>query len=224
MIGHVVFWCLLAFATSSFAAPLEVVVPRGGTVATEGDSLTYGMDISANGKPTQINKAIFTRSTDPYPETLMRDLDGCASVVNRGFPGDRSVDGLVRWQNAPRADLIIFMFGSNDATNYGKAPTGIVSPLVFTQVMQLMITRRQAEGSQIMLLLPPPLGVPYVDGLVEPYRAAVRSLGSAMNLLVLDPKQMLGATETIFTPDHVHLTAMANIAIAKVVRSHIKCG
>jgi len=215
---------MISVATSALSAPQDIAVPVGGTISTEGDSLTYGMDISPNGKSTQINGATFTRSTNPYPEALMTDLKGCATVVNRGFPGDRSVDGLVRWQNAPGANLVVMMYGSNDANDFGRSATGIVSPDVFTQVMQLMITRRQAQGSTVMLLIPPPIEDRYFDGLIEPYRAEVRSLGKAMNLLVLDPKDALSSVKSVFTFDHVHLSAAANLAIAKAVASHIKCG
>ena len=96
-----------AFGGDASQAP--VIIQRGSTIVTEGDSLTYGMDVSSAGVPTQINGAPQTRSITPFPETLAEQLRGCATVVNHGYPGDRSVDGLVRWQAPSHANVTILM-------------------------------------------------------------------------------------------------------------------
>jgi len=201
----------------------EIRVPRGGVIAAEGDSLTYGMDVSPAGKPTQINRASFTRSTNPYPETLATDLAGCAQVVNRGFPGDRSVDGLVRWQTVPPVNVALLMYGSNDATNYGHSATGVVSLDVFHSVMRLIATRRMAQGATVVLLLPPPIGDPRAEAMIAPYRRDVQALGKEMGLSVFDPKEALSGVEPVFTEDRVHLSPAANIAIAKGLASLVRC-
>lgn len=224
MVCAVAMSALVGLAAMPQAAPLaQVFVPRGGVIAAEGDSLTYGMDITPAGQPTQINGATFTRSTDPYPEALAKALAGCARVVNRGFPGDRAVDGLVRWQDAPRADVVLMMYGSNDATNYGRAPTGVVSVGLYVDVMRLMIARHMARGEMVLLLAPPPIGDPHVDGLIAPYRAALQKLGAELGLAVLDPKAMLAGVAPLFTADNVHLSAAANLALAKGLASHLAC-
>lgn len=221
--GLVVLCHLVAMSGASAEEQKEIRVPRGGVIAAEGDSLTYGMDVSPAGKPTQINHASFTRSTDPYPETLAADLGGCAQVVNRGFPGDRSVDGLVRWQNVPAANLVLLMYGSNDATNYGHSTTGVVSLDVFHDVMRLMATRRMAQGAKVVLLEPPPIANPRAEAMIAPYRREVQALGKEMGLAVFDPKQALNGVEPVFTEDGVHLSPAANIAIAKSLASRIRC-
>ncbi|OQP84603.1 hypothetical protein BTR14_18395 [Rhizobium rhizosphaerae] len=214
---------LSALQQTAQAAPDQIRIPAGGSISAEGDSLTYGMDASPAGRQTQINGATFPRSQHPYPETLAELLGGCARVVNRGFPGDRSVDGLVRWQAVSGDHLVIMMYGSNDALNYGGAPTGIVSLDMFHAVMRLMIERRQAQGAQVLLLVPPPIGDPQADARIAPYREVVRALGREKDLLVIDPRQALTPGAPVFTPDWVHLSAEANIAIAKAIAAHLRC-
>jgi lysophospholipase L1-like esterase len=215
--------CGLVMASGARAEEKEIRVPRGGVIAAEGDSLTYGMDISPAGKPTQINHAPFTRSANPYPETLAADLGGCAQVVNRGFPGDRSVDGLVRWQNVPAVNVALLMYGSNDATNYGHSATGVVSADIFHSVLRLIAMRRMAQGATVVLLLPPPIENPRAEAMIAPYRHEVQALGKEMGLPVFDPRQALNGIDPIFTEDKVHLSPAANIAIAKSLASRIRC-
>jgi len=81
-----------------------ITLPAGSVIAAEGDSITYGQDTSATGGQPPINDGVLGRSISPFPETLAAQLGRCA-VVNRGYPGDRSVEGLVRWQNEAATEL-----------------------------------------------------------------------------------------------------------------------
>jgi lysophospholipase L1-like esterase len=203
--------------------PSAVAIARGSTIVAEGDSLTYGMDVSPAGVPTQINGAPQTRSVAPFPETLAQQLRGCANVVNHGFPGDRSVDGLVRWQAPSHANLAILMYGSNDALNYGRAPTGIVSTDTFRSVLGVLIRRRQAEKSQVILLSPPPIGGEHEERLIAPFRAAVRKVAADLGLPFIDTEDVLRNVSPVWTEDKVHLSTAANIAIAQSLARTIHC-
>jgi lysophospholipase L1-like esterase len=200
-----------------------VVIARGSTIVAEGDSLTYGMDITPAGVPSQINGAPQTRSVAPFPETLAQQLRGCADVVNHGYPGDRSVDGLVRWQAPSHANLAVLMYGSNDALNNGRAPTGIVSVDTFRAVLNLLIRRRQAERSQVILLSPPPIGNEHQERLIAPFRAVVRKTASDLGLMFIDTEDVLKNVSPIWTEDKVHLSTAANVAIAQRLARSIRC-
>jgi len=203
--------------------PSFVAIARGSTIVAEGDSLTYGMDVSPAGVPTQINGAPQTRSVAPFPETLAQQLKGCANVVNHGYPGDRSVDGLVRWQAPSHANLAILMYGSNDALNNGRAPTGIVSIDTFRSVLNLLIRRRQAEGSRVILLSPPPIGNEHQERLIAPFRAVVRKTAADLGLPFVDTESVLKNVSPVFTEDRVHLSGTANAAIAQSLSRSIRC-
>jgi lysophospholipase L1-like esterase len=203
--------------------PSAVAIARGSTIVAEGDSLTYGMDISPAGVATQINGAPQTRSVAPFPETLAQQLKGCAGVVNHGYPGDRSVDGLVRWQTPAHANLALLMYGSNDALNNGRAATGVVSLDTFRSVLALLIHRRQAEGSQVILLSPPPIGNEHQQRLIAPFRAVVRKMATDLGLVFVDTESLLKNVSPVFTDDKVHLSAAANTAIAQSLTRSIRC-
>ncbi|MDI3566438.1 GDSL-type esterase/lipase family protein [Bradyrhizobium sp. Arg816] len=209
--------------SNSARSESAVVIARGSTIVAEGDSLTYGMDVSPAGVPTQINGAPQTRSTEPFPETLAQRLRGCAAVANHGYPGDRSVDGLVRWQTLSHANLAILMYGSNDALNNGRAPTGIVSIDTFRSVLNLLIHRRQAEGSQVVLLSPPPIGNEHQERLIAPFRAVVRKTATDLGLTFIDTEEVLRNVVPIWTEDKVHLSTAANTAIADRLAKTIHC-
>jgi lysophospholipase L1-like esterase len=217
------FWAATTPSLSDELAPSSVGIPRGGLVAAEGDSLTYGMDISNAGIQTQINGATQARSISPYPETLADQLRGCAHVANRGFPGDRSVDGLVRWQAAAPANFTILMYGSNDALNNGGAATGPITVETFKSVMELLAKRRLQTGGKVLLLSPPPIGNAHLEKLIDPYRAAVRDTARGLGIGFMDTGEMLKGVSPVWTKDQVHLSPSANIAIATSTSRLIDC-
>jgi lysophospholipase L1-like esterase len=203
--------------------PSSISIPKGGLIATEGDSLTYGMDVSPAGVQTQINGAPQTRSTSPYPETLAEQLHGCAQVSNLGYPGDRSVDGLVRWQASKPANLAILMYGSNDALNNGHAATGPINVETFKSVLTILVQRRLQAGSKVLLLSPPPIGNAHQEKLIDPYREAVKETASELGVSFLNTEPILNSISPLWTEDKVHLSPAANIALATNIGRLIEC-
>lgn len=224
---HLLVAAFLIFIAASLAnakeLPGQVALTQGSTILAEGDSLTYGMDVSPAGQQTQINHSSFTRSISPYPEALGKELKECATVINDGYPGDRSVDGLVRWQDAKPANVSLLMYGSNDALNNGHASSGILSTDTFRSVMELMIERRQKTGATVMLLSPPPIGDAHAQARIEPYRKIVKEMASERGLIFLDTGEALKGINPLWTPDKVHMVPAANIALAKAVAKLIRC-
>lgn len=212
----------VAFPAVAFSQP-EFSLSQGATIIAEGDSLTYGQDVSASGQNTQINGATQTRSPAPYPETLETELHGCAKVVNRGYPGDRSIDGFARWQGEDSADLYILMYGTNDALNYGNASTGRISVESFTQVLDLLVKRRQAKKAKVLLLVPPPLESAKGNKVLAPYQQAIRDYAQSHNLPFLDTPKLRSVWSRAWTEDGIHLSEAFNRRLAHKISSIVTC-
>ncbi len=179
------------------------------TIACYGDSLTYGQDTSATGTGSPINGATQSRSPNPYPEALATSLTTIgfsASVINRGYPGDTSSDGLTRWASASATDVAIIMYGTNDAMNYGG--TGLVSVDDFRKNISSMIERERAKGAVVILMSPPNVAERIANAKIAPYRAQIKYLADAYSLTYIDASQQIETMTKLWT-DNVHLTSFA---------------
>ena len=107
--------------------------------------------------------------------------------------------------------------------NNGRAATGAVSPETFRSVLNLLIKRRVAGKSQVVLLSPPPIGNDHQERLIEPFRTVVRDTASDLGLLFIDTEEVLRKVAPIWTEDKVHLSSAANIAIASSLFRRITC-
>src|SRR5437762_2302583 len=84
----------------------KLSVPSGAIVAFEGDSLTYGVDFSKTAGTPPINGSPWPRSAVPFPEEVGRLLSARLKILNHGYPGDRSIDGITRW--GPLSAALVF--------------------------------------------------------------------------------------------------------------------
>lgn len=194
----------------------QIPVPPGGTVTFEGDSLTYGFDRTETQGLPPINAYPMSRSRLPFPEEVGRLLGGGVAVVNHGYPGDRSVEGLARWRDAPTTALTVILFGTNDFGNYGRLPEGPLDPAAFRKGLDALVDRRLAQGGRVLLLTPPPLGNAEADMRLETYRAVVRQVAQARGLPLLDTGAAMRGVDPAWT-DRLHLSQPANAAIAAAV-------
>lgn len=211
-------------AMSAGAAPRysgqRIPVHSGGIIVCEGDSLTYGLDrtLGAARGLAPINGSSEPRST-PFPETLARSLGGRVQVFNRGYPGDRVADGLRRWGAAPPADLVILMYGTNDADPARR--NGVVPLEQFRREYAALIDRSRRGGAQVVVLLPPARRTG--DGLLQTYRDAIRGIAVARGAMVIDTRDILPARASA-TTDGVHLNPAGYRAmgayLAQVVSVH----
>jgi len=220
LIGSFVLLISIAVVTNANGQPLEgkvradcIKLKQRAVVTFEGDSITYGQDESSSGVPTQINGASQTRSRSPFPETFETALNGRVRIVNRGFPGDRLRDKA--------GDLNFIQFGGNDALNNGHMPGGIVSVSVFEQELSRYVQSARFSGSRVVLLNEPPF-VGDLNIKVEPYREAVRRVGSKLNLKVIETTAFLRSDPSPWT-DGVHLKASNYLAIGEGLAALI-CG
>jgi lysophospholipase L1-like esterase len=181
------------------------------TIACYGDSITYGQDTSATGVATQINGASQTRSQAPYPESLDESLNfagftGGVTVINRGFPGDTSLQGLTRWKSASATDVSILMYGHNDANNYGG--TGLVTLVNFRRNMSLIIEREIAKGAAVIILSPPNVANTTQNNKIRPFAQALKQLADEYSIPYVDAVQQIATISNVWT-DGVHLTSFA---------------
>lgn len=193
------------------AVPLAAAAPGKTVVVAEGDSLTYGYDTTTAGSQPPINQASQTRSPTPYPETLGRLLGQSFEVVNHGFPGDRTREGLSRWSAPSGADIAILMYGTNDCLNYGGYPDGPLPLVQFRRNLQQMIARRRQEGARVVLVQPPALQDQGAEARLRPCRRALDDVGRATRTRVVAPPRTVGWT------DGVHLSPASYRAIAALL-------
>lgn len=191
----------------------KLLVPSEAVVAFEGDSLTYGVDFSeTNGKPP-INGSVQPRSVVPFPEEVGRLLSDRVVISNRGYPGDRSVDGIMRWTAVPFAALVFVMYGTNDSGNFGHRTDGIIDPPSFKAHLRELVLRRKSAGSQVVLLTPPPLEDRDLDRGLRDYRLIVREVAEQENTRIVETAGLLKDVTFKWT-DGLHLSAASNRALA----------
>ncbi|ELE9731691.1 hypothetical protein RM401_000625 [Enterobacter kobei] len=200
----------LPFAVKTLASVLKKANDGTAiTIACYGDSLTYGQDTSSTGTGSPINGATQSRSPNPYPESLATSLTTIgfsATVINRGYPGDTSADGLARWASASATDVSIIMYGTNDAMNYGG--TGLVSVDDFRKNISSMIERERAKGAVVILMSPPNVAERIANAKIAPYRAQMEYLAKAYSIPYIDSAQQIETMTKQWT-DNVHLTSFA---------------
>jgi lysophospholipase L1-like esterase len=187
---------------SAFAYKLAHNIPI--KIACEGTSLTYGQNVPGVSPP--INGASQTRALYQYPSTLQSALNGIqmrVNVINRGFPGDRTIEGLTRWKDSTLADVCILEYGTNDAFNFAGYADGTIDTAHFHLNLLKLVQRRLNEGSYVILVSPPQLNP--VNPALNTYKTVIARVGTALNIKVFDVADFMTVPEDYF--DGVHLTA-----------------
>ncbi|WP_034993428.1 SGNH/GDSL hydrolase family protein [Beijerinckia mobilis] len=184
----------------------------GAHLICEGDSLTYGSRRLGEGLPP-INGARSQRVETPYPETLARLLGHDIEAENRGYPGDRAQDGLRRWADKPSGDVVLLMYGTNDANPRGWR-TAI--PLAdYQAVLSSIIRRHQQAGAIVIVLSPPAAGIAAAEAAIEPYRSIARRAAEQSGALFIDTRRLMADVAAPIQLDGLHLRAPATQAIAE---------
>jgi lysophospholipase L1-like esterase len=212
---------LFAIPTRRSDFPSTLDIPSKSLVAFEGDSIIYGQDETDGARRPAINGATQGRSTTPLPELLSELLEHRIDIENRGFPGDRTIDGLQRWRNASKIALVFIMYGTNDAMNFGDRPGGIVSIADYAANLKELVNRRRLEGTKVVLMTPPPIGVPRWDAKTSPYRAAAKRVAAELGVPILNTSEVLSGIVDKWA-DGLHLSKHALEALAHFLANHIR--
>jgi len=205
---------ILALLLASSLAVQAKCDTAGWRLAFEGDSLTYGQDTTPGTEHLPpINGASQLRSRLPFPEAVAEALKG-AIVSNRGFPGDRAKEGIARWADAPPADVVIILYGTNDFGNFGGYEDGPRTLDAFQGDLTTLVDRRLAQGSQTLLLTPPPIQDQALDAKLQPYRDMVEKVAMKTGAKVLDTVAILENVVPKWA-DGLHLSQASNQKIAR---------
>ena len=213
-----------AMAKVASAAPLQaastlpVVVPRGGIIVCEGDSLTYGYVATS---PFGGGGQSYNQDPGAYPVVLQQRLGGGVKVLNRGVPGDTARLGLDRWQDVGSGDLAIIMYGDNDAGVRGQPA---VSVAAYGVVLEALVRRRMNDGARVILLAPPPPSSRRSADQLGPYRDMVVVVGRRTGAPVLDAGALIKDVDPPLQRDGLHLTSRANAALAEGLSRQVSVG
>jgi lysophospholipase L1-like esterase len=141
-------------------------------IACDGTSLTYGQNVPGVLPP--INGASQYRALYQYPSSLqiaLRAVGINALVINRGFPGDRTTESLIRWRDSTIADVCILEYGTNDAFNFAGYSSGQLTIPAFTDSLSKIVKRRLDQGTWVIITSPPDINPP--DTVLNSYKTAI---------------------------------------------------
>ena len=201
-------------ATLAGCSRHSLTLRHNSKVVFEGDSLIYGFDPSHSGVGAPINSSDLPRSSNPFPEGVQDMLANRIVVINHGYPGDRSVDGLRRWAQAATTPLTFVMYGTNDYGNYGGLTGGPISQDEFKVTLSKLVERRLSHNGAVVLMTTAPLQDPEEDRKLEKYRAVTSKVAAKHGIIVIDVPLLLRNVPDKWI-DGVHLTQSANKELSK---------
>jgi lysophospholipase L1-like esterase len=189
-------------------------------IACEGTSLTYGENNPGVEPP--INGAVQDRALYQYPSSLQAALKSYginANIINRGFPGDRTADGIARWKDSTVADIVIVEYGTNDCFNYAGYSSGTLSVPAFTDSLSKIVQRRLDEGAWVVICSPPNLRSGGSE--LNAYKNAITNVANIFSLPVFDVQKSVIKGSADYS-DQVHLTAAAYQRWGDVLAPHLE--
>lgn len=178
-----------------------IVLRPGANIIAMGDSLTSGSH--GGGKRAA------------YPALLAERLGAGIAVINRGVGGQTAPEGVRQWSEATTGDLVIVMYGTNDAAIRGMVKGARPVPVPrFEHVLATLVRRHRAAGSQVLLLAPPPAGSAAMNRRLAPYRQAVRKVAMATDVRFLDPASAFAGLSAPLRYDALHFRSVAERKLA----------
>ena len=170
-----------------------------------------------------------------YPDELGKRLG--VATINAGVGGNTTTAGLKRMQREvldlkPR--VVVIFFGTNDSRV--DAPKIHVPVDHYVANLRQMITRCAAIQARVVLCTVPPINPePYfqrhvqavfdeaggLSKILDGYRAAVRRLGTELDLPVVDLAQQLASEPAWLSADGVHPTPAGNAILAKLIAEKV---
>jgi hypothetical protein len=126
------------------------------TVALTGHSLIYGQDTTGTGTTAATNGASQTRSSTPPTAVFQTQsgytCPGTVTIVNQGYPGDRSTEALTRWSGGSSGKIEIFWIDVNDGINAGGLPGGTLTDAQTAANLAALVQRSRARGAEVVVI------------------------------------------------------------------------
>ena len=159
----------------------EAVIPAGGLIAVQGDEVAYG--VTRGRSRRAINGADEGQGPLTISEALRKVVKG-VKIENRGYPGDTVAASAARWANAPRADLLILVYGFGDE----RAHTTITD---FAGQLTAMIKAAQAQGTTVFVIVPPNVSKVLLQSELFPYFYSARDVATKTGAEAFDASAAL---------------------------------
>lgn len=168
----------------------------GAVILCRGDSNTRG---SGGWRPWGR-----TAPVRPWCDWLAEALG--AQAINRGVGGDTVAMGLARGRAVQAADLVLLLYGGNDAA--ARGPLGFRQPVPLAEFRAgLAAMIRQHGAIRVLVLAPLPTASRAMERRIAPYRTAAREVALAEGAAFLDPVEALGGGQAVLDADGIHLNA-----------------
>ena len=186
------------------------------TVVATGHSLIYGQDTTASGTNPGINGAPQTRSSSTPTGTFATQagytaVGALVTLVNQGYPGDRSREALSRWVAGVSGDLELIWADTNDAMNYGGFGTGVITDAETSRNLRDLIKRARGRGSEVVVIGGAPVTVVQDSRKIFASAEANRVVAERMGARYIDAGELLAGlplAKSTWT-DGVHLSPEA---------------
>lgn len=204
---------------SSSNGAAQTAINQGATVALTGHSLMYGQDTTSGTTLPAANGATQTRSTTPPPEQFAAQsalIAGTApTIVNQGYPGDRSSDSLQRWTNGTSGALEIFWLDTNDGNDYGNNG-GTLSDAQTLANFRALVDRAKSRGADVVVIGGAPTNTTTASRKVFASAQSDRAAAERLGAKYVDVGDILAALPKSITyqTDGVHLTPRAYTLVA----------
>jgi len=194
---------------------------QNSKVVLTGHSLMYSQDTSGTGTLPATNGATQTRSADAIPERFLGMLGYVApgtykpTVVNQGYPGDRTTEILTRWVAGESGDVEVIWPDTNDAKNFAGYPSGTVTPAQSAIQLRQLIDRAISRGAQPLVMGGAPIDNAFNSAEIYAIAEAQRQVCERLSVPYIDVSELLRAhtTAKVWT-DTVHFTTTAYALIA----------
>ena len=215
-----------------------VITTRGKVLRDDGENNRFSaMSPPAPASKSPAKVVCFGDSITKrgYPDELGKRLG--VATINAGVGGNTTTAGLKRMQREvldlkPR--VVVIFFGTNDSRV--DAPKIHVPVDHYVANLRQMITRCAAIQARVVLCTVPPINPePYfqrhaqavfdeaggLSKILDGYRAAVRRLGTELDLPVVDLAQQLASEPAWLSADGVHPTPAGNAILAKLIAEKV---
>lgn len=190
--------------------PLPSLPEIFSAIAVSGRIICIG---DSNTRGSRLDKG-----QNAFPALIAQDLAGTI-VRNHGIGGETVALARLRPEvRTGPGDLVILMFGTNDARVRGwLSRTPYADPAAYRNDLATLASTYRDTGAVVLILGPLPTGATAMKRRIMPYRTAAREAARAAGVYFLDPVAAFAndAAEPPLAFDGIHLNQRGQIALAR---------